>query len=111
MVNEKLTIIALLIVSILIGSLLCFSAINSKEWKQEAKDRRINIGNELDEKASKDCVEYGMKVLKGIYLRDVLDIPEHSICIREKADGGLEYYYLTGNGVPVPLSNTCRIPY
>jgi len=112
MASEDLVTVAVsLVFMIIIASMLLISFIYSDDWEQEAKDIRINCGNGLDAKASAYCPIYDMEVLRGVYLRDIHDIPENSICVKEKADGGLEYYYLTDSGVPIPLANTGRLPY
>ena len=76
-----------------------------KSWRNEKEIEINRLMAELDLSGSVYCKQYDMKVLSGVYIKDIYDYPTNSICVKTKNDGGLEYYYLNENNVPLPYND------
>ena len=76
-----------------------------KSWRNEKEIEINRLMAELDLSGSVYCKQYDMKVLSGVYIKDIYDYPTNSICVKTKNDGGLKYYYLNENNVPLPYND------
>jgi len=89
---------------ILILVLIIISPVGMNAFNIKDRDLHAIKREQLDVIGNNLCPQYNMTHLKGAYLKDGYGWERNPICIKEKTDGSIDYYYLNEANVPMPYN-------